>query len=384
MRSESSRSRALWLLVLSYAGFVSLGLPDTVLGAAWPAMRAALGLPVDAAGAAVLVTTAGVVVSSTSSWRVRVRWGTAAVLVSSTVLAALALFGSAAAPSFAFVLLAAAVAGLGGGAIDACLNDYVAKHHSARHMNWLHASWGVGAATAPAVVSAVLAIGASWRLAYAILGAVELVLVAAFWATRHYWRSDAVDSASARAAQAPSAWPRRASVLMFYFYGGLEAGAGLWASTLLTETRGTSRAFAGAAVAVYWGALCAGRFVAGARADAWDPARVLRVSVSVALLAVIGLAIPNTPPWFVVATLAALGFALAAVYPLTMHDTPRRFGAEDGSRLVGYQVAAASLGVATLPWAIGAIAAATALSGLPALLCVLAAAVVWLEHARRS
>lgn len=383
MRSASHR-RGLWLLALSYAGFVSLGLPDTVLGAAWPAMRATLGLPVDAAGAALLVTTGGVVLSSMGSWRARVRWGTAAVLVGSTALAALALFGSAAAPSFAFVLVAAGVAGLGGGAIDACLNDYVAKHHSARHMNWLHASWGVGAAIAPAVVSTVLAAGASWRLAYAILGTLELALVAAFWITRHSWSSDGVAAASSQPAHAPSAWPRRASVLMFYFYGGFEAGAGLWASSLLTETRGTSRAFAGAAVAVYWGSLCVGRFVIGARADVWQPARVLRVSVAAGLVAAVALAIPGTPPWFVVASLAALGFALAAVYPLAMHDTPRRFGADDGSRLVGYQVAAASLGVATLPWATGAIAAATSLAGLPALLCLIAACVVWLEHARRT
>ena len=384
MRAETSRVTGVWLLVLSYAGFISLGLPDTVLGAAWPAVRSDFRLPVDAAGAAMLVTTGGVVLSSTLSSRVRVRWGTSAVLVGSTALAAIALFGNAAAPSFTIMLLAALVAGLGGGAIDACLNDYVARNHSARHMNWLHACWGVGASIAPAVVSTVLAAGASWRLAYALLGAVELLLVFAFWATRGSWRSEP-ESAShgASSSAAGSSWPRRASVLMFFCYGGLESGAGLWAATLLTETRGSSRAFAGAAVAVYWGALCAGRFIIGARADAWEPTRVLRWSAAAVLGATVAFAIPNTPPWFMVGALGALGIALASIYPLTMHDTPRRFGAAQGARLVGYQVAAASLGIASLPWLIGAIAVATTLSALPVLLCVLAVGVTFLERARR-
>ncbi|HEU4408499.1 MAG TPA: MFS transporter [Polyangiaceae bacterium] len=390
MQPDSSRPNAVlgrrraWLLLLSYAGFVSLGLPDTVLGAAWPAVRTDLGLRVDTAGSVVLVTTAGVVLSSMLSGRVRGRWGTAAVLVASTLLAALGLLTSAAAPSFAYLLLAAVSAGLGGGAIDACLNDYVARHHSARHMSWLHASWGIGASLAPAVVSGVLASGASWRVAYGSLGAVESLLALAFWATRRSWGGDAAgaEAHAGPAAGAGSRWPQRASVLLFFCYGGLEAGVGLWAATLLTETRGTSRALAGGAVALYWGALCAGRFVIGARADAWGPARVLRVSARAAPGCAVLLAAPGTPTWLWVAALACLGASLASIYPLTMHDTPRRFGPE-GARLVGYQVAATSLGVASLPWLIGAIAASVGLAMLPVLLCALAVCVTWLERERR-
>jgi len=375
------------LLWLSYAGFISLGLPDTVLGAAWPALRRELGLPLDAAGAALLVTTGGVVLSSTASGWLRARIGTGAVLAGSTALAALALLGSGLAPSWSVLLIAAACAGLGGGAIDACLNDYVARHHSARHMNWLHACWGVGAAIAPTVVAFVLANGHSWRAAYLALGAVEALLALSFVATWPLWRAPgpaAISGAGHEERVDPPPRARRAAVAMFYCYGGLEAGAGLWAASLLVSTRGASLASAGAAVGMYWGALCVGRFVIGAWADRLGPERVLRSAVWFALVAVIAFALPGTPGWFMRGALMLLGFSLAPIYPLAMHDTPHRFPGPAGARLVGHQVAAASLGIASLPWLLGAIAARVSLLWLPVLLCLIASALVALERARRS
>jgi fucose permease len=374
------------LLWLSYVGFVSLGLPDTVLGAAWPAMRHELGLPLDAAGAAVLVTTLGVVSSSMASPRLRLRIGAGAVLSGSTILAALALVGSGLAPSWHALLLAAAVAGLGGGAIDATLNDHVARHHSARHMNWLHACWGVGASIAPSIVAFFLARGQSWRTAYLALGAIEALLALSFIATRSLWRDDgvaAVSSDELQPALMPSPSAAHASVAMFYCYGGLEAGTGLWAASLLAGTRDLSLASSGAAVGLYWGALCAGRFVIGAWADKLGPMRVLAGTVWFALAAVLALSLPATPAWFVIIALAALGFALAPIYPLAMHDTPRRFAGMLGARLVGRQVAATAIGVSTLPWLLGVIAARVSLEWLPPLLVVLAVAVIALERARR-
>jgi fucose permease len=383
----SDGKRASLLLALSYVGFVSLGLPDTVLGAAWPAVRDELGLAVDAAGPICLVTMGGVVLSSIASGRLRRRLGNGTVLIASTVLAAAALFTNARAPRYAFMLLAGALAGLGGGAIDACLNDFMARRYSARHMNWLHACWGVGASLAPAIVSAVLARGGSWRSAYAAIGCIELTLVLSFVATRRFWSDDLpLTAAQATVAASETALGSRAyaSVLMFFAYGGLEAGAGLWMASYLIETRGMSRALAGAAVAVYWGALCAGRFLIGARADAWGPSRVLAVSAWAAGGATIALAIPHTPTWFAELALASLGVSLSPIYPLTMHDTPHRFGPQHGARLVGYQVAATALGVASLPWLIGVLSATFSLTIVPSALCVLAVSVVGLETLRRS
>jgi fucose permease len=370
-------------LLLSYIGFVSLGLPDTVLGAAWPAIRADFGLPLDAAGEAVLLTTGGIVLSSTVSSRVRARFGTVAVLVGSTVLASLALALAAAAPRWAMFLAAALIAGLGGGAIDATLNDFVARRHSARQMNWLHACWGVGATVTPILVAALLASGRSWRAPYEILAVVEVALSLAFVATHRLWR----DEAPLRETMSPAAvgGPRSAmwaSVAMFLFYGGVEAGTGLWATSLLTLTRGASAAEAGALVGLYWGALTVGRFVLGAVADALGPARLLRMTIRTAVGAAAALALPGTPISFVGAALAVLGFALAPVYPLTMHDTATRFGAA-GVRLVGYQVAAASVGIATLPWLVGKIGARSSVLLIPLLLLLMAVIAAILEVARR-
>jgi fucose permease len=375
------------LLFLSYVGFVSLGLPDTVLGAACPAMRAEFGLPLDAAGAAVLVTTGGVVLSSTASGWLRTHVSAGLVLSGSTILAAFALIASGLAPRWSLLLMAAGCAGLGGGAIDATLNDHVARHHSARHMNWLHACWGVGASIAPNVVAFELGRGQSWRAAYLGLGVVEAVLALSFVATRALWGNEvpAADGGGSAAATSPPC-PRAAlaSVAMFYCYGGLEAGTGLWAASLLAETRHASLAAAGAAVGFYWGSLCAGRFVVGVWADRVGPSRILTASVWAALVAVAVLAWPGTPAWFVVSALGALGFALAPIYPLAMHDTPRRFSGPAGGRLVGRQVAATAVGVASLPWLIGAIAQRMTLAWLPALLVILAVAVIALERARRD
>jgi len=371
------------LLRLSYLGFVSLGLPDTVLGASWPALRAELGLPLDDAGALLLVTTCGVVLSSSASGWLRQRSGTGFVLVGSTFLAASALLGTSLASHGWQLLAAAFVAGLGGGAIDASLNDHVARNYPARQLSWLHACWGVGAAIAPLVVATVLASGASWRWAYGGLALAEALLALSFLRTAPLWRASGGAPAAAHdVATSAGWWPRSASVLSFYFYGGLEASAGLWTTSLLTGTRGTTKAAAGAAVALFWASLTVGRILIGVRADAIGPARVLRVTSWLALLSTVLLALPGTPAWFLTLGLIGLGLSLAPIYPLAMHDTPTRFGPAWGARLVGYQVAAASLGVATLPWLLGAIAGRTALTWLPALFVVLASMLVSLQWAR--
>ena len=371
-------------LALSYVGFVSLGLPDTVLGAAWPAIRADLGLPLQAAGSAVLLTTAGVVVSSAGSGRLRGRLGTAPELVGSTVLAAAALGLDAVAPTWSVFLLAALVAGLGAGAIDAALNHLVATRYSARHMNWLHACWGVGASLTPMLVAWLLKRGLSWRRPYAILAGVELLLALAFVANRRSWGEPAAAGASASPSRLVG--PRGAmlaSVAMFACYGGVEAGIGLWATSLLTITRGASPAVAGALVAGYWAALTIGRFVLGAFANRLGPLRLLRFAVRGVVVVLGALAIPGTPAWVVGGALALLGFALAPVYPLAMHDTANRFGAS-GARLVGYQVGACSLGVAVIPWAVGVLGARLSPLAIPPALMVLAVVVVALEMRRRA
>jgi fucose permease len=355
-----------------------------VLGAAWPALRAELGFALDAAGLVLLVTTAGVVASSVSSSWLRARWGTGFVLVASTLLAASALAMMALAQHWLVIVASALIAGLGGGAIDASLNDYVARHYEARHLTWLHAFWGVGAAGAPLIVAAVLASGSSWRWAYGVLALVEVLLSLSFVRTAKLWTglADARARVEDPKERGGVRWPMVASILLFYFYCGLEAGTGLWAASYLVATRAVPTPQAGAIVALYWGALTFGRIAIGLRADAIGPARVLRFACGSAFIACALLAVQATPAWFAALALVLLGLSLAPIYPLAMHDTPSRFPGSWGVRLVGYQVAAGSLGVATLPWLLGAWAERTSLSTLPVLLSVLASSLLLLQHAR--
>ncbi len=388
------------LLVLSYVGFVSLGLPDSLLGAAWPAIRAELGLPLDAAGAAVLVATAGVVLSSVTSGRLLARVGTGTVLAASALLAGLALVGYAVAPSWGAMLAAAALAGCSGGAVDAALNGFVARHFSARHMSFLHASWGIGATAGPLTLAAALRQGASWRTAYGLVAAVELALALVFLLTLPRWRAAARAAAAGEgaggggAAGAPPGPLRatpamRASVLLFLVYGGLEAAAGLWGASLLVATKGATAPVAGAVMSLYWGALTVGRILAGAlggRGGAGERGgdrTVMRASVA-ALGAAAVLCVPGLPLAGAAGALAGLGLALAPIYPAAMHETPRRFGAAAAVHLVGYQVAAASLGIALLPWLVGAIARRTSLHEVPPLLAGLALLMVAAARGRAA
>lgn len=388
--SAEARRRAGVLLALSYVGFVSLGLPDGVLGAAWPAMRQELGLPLDGAGQIVVVATLGTVLSSLLSGRMLGRLQTGTVLALSTVLAAAALWLFGRAPSWAGILVAAVLAGLGGGAVDAALNGFVARHYSVRHMNWLHGCWGIGATIAPMTMAAALGSGRSWRSAYLLLFLIEATLALAFVLARPLWRTAAAapevapEDVPAAANGRPLTRAMRANVLFFFVYTGVEAGAGLWGASLLVATRGASLATAGAVVSLYWGMLTAGRFLLGAVAARIGPARLLSACGWTALAALLVASVPGTPLPVVAVALATLGLALAPVYPLLMHDTPRRFGAAAARYLVGYQVAAASVGIATLPWLVGFIAQRTSVLVIPPLLALLAGALVLLDRARRS
>jgi fucose permease len=369
------------LLLLSYLGFVSLGLPDSILGAAWPLIRVDLGRPLDAAGPLVLLATCGTVVSSALSGRLLARASTAAVLVASTSFAALALLGFALAPSWWFMLAAALLAGLGGGAIDAALNGFVARHYDVRHMNWLHGCWGIGATLGPVILTVTLSAQGSWRAAYGILAAVEALMVIAFVITASRWPGPAPIPAEGDKGRGLT-MAMLARVIFFYVYGGIEAGAGLWAASFLIESKGVSPTAASAAVGGYWAGLMVGRFVLGALTARIGHQRLVRFSVRGALVALVLLMLPGAAPSVAVVALLMLGFALAAIYPSVMHETPQRFGDVVARRLVGYQIAGGGLGIATIPWLLGWIARQSSLMVIPTALTGLGLLLVVLEANR--
>jgi fucose permease len=378
------------LLVLSYVGFISLGLPDSIFGAAWPAVQRELALPLAWGGHITLLSTAGVVLSSGASGHLLGRQPIGRVLAASTALAAIALLLYARARGWPVFLGAALLAGCGGGAIDAALNRFVATHYSARHMTWLHGCWGVGATLGPLTVASTLALHHSWRSAYLAIALVELALALAFMATVRRWNEGvaapvALEAHPSAAAPPPGrsvaeASAMRAGVAFFFVYCGIEASVGLWGASLLTTTRGASVSLAGGAVSVYWGMLMLGRFVLGAVAQRLGTGRLLTACCVGALVALLAMSVPGTSVAWVSAAFALLGFALAPIYPLLMHETPRRFEPATARVMVGYQVAAGGVGIALVPWVMGLLAERSSLLAVPPALCLLALVLLLLRR----
>jgi fucose permease len=275
------------------------------------------------------------------------------VLVVSTLLVAAGAATTALAPRWGVAVAAAGLAGLGGGAIDAAVNAHAAGHFRPGQVAWLHASWGVGAALGPLLMTAVLAGGLSWRWGYGILAAAVAVLALAFARTRGLWEA-ARPTRSGPGRQMPMAASLRegsvhVNVLLFFLHTGVEGTAGQWAYTVFTESRGMPATAAGLAVGAYWGGLTAGRIVSGAVAHRVAPARVLRFALWTA------------PAWGLLAASAALGllgFTLGPVFPLLIAATPSRVGEGHVHNAVGFQVAAASLGATAVPSLAGVIARA--------------------------
>jgi fucose permease len=372
-RSDTARRRTGLLIGLSYAAFVSLGLPDGLTGVGWPSIRQSFGLPIDALGAMLVLFTAGYLTSSTLSGRLLDRLGVGMLLVLSCVFTAASLLVYGIAPAWWLLVGFALISGLGAGAIDAGLNTYAAGHFDARTVNWLHACFGVGSAAGPIIMTSVLASGHSWRLGYLIVGCAQLGLASCFALTRASWLAGPADaspapvrSAPARATlRLPAAW---LGIALFFVYTGIEVSAGQWMFSLLTEARGVSTAVAGTCVSMYWASLTAGRVLFGIIAPRVALERALFLCmVAIALGA--ALVWVNAAAWATFAGFGLMGLCLAPVFPSLISTTPRRIGAEHVANAVGFQVAAAALGGGAMPGLVGVAAQRLSLEVLgPALL----------------
>jgi fucose permease len=363
-KDASMRAPTTLLLLLSYLAFVSLGLPDTVLGVAWPSLRERFGLSQAALGAVLGANVSGYFLSGLVAGRLVVRLGVGRLLAASSGLVALGLVGYATAPRWSLFFPVGAVIGLGSGAIDAALNSHAARHFPARHLNWLHACWGLGATVGPALMTAAIAHGPGYQAGYATLCAVLGAMALAFLATRRSWGADGADPVAAEAAgpaHDPGAWAalRRGRVWLqiavFFLYTGLESSAGQWCFTVMREGRGLGVEEAGSWTAGYWASLTAGRIVLGFVIDWSGPDRLLRVAtagaVAGAALFALGAGLAGR------LGLLLLGASLAPVYPTLMSRTPARLGHAATPHTVGFQVSAATLGAAVLPGAVGLLAA---------------------------
>jgi fucose permease len=350
-------------LLLAFAGFVALGLANSLLGVAWPTMRETFGMPIDALGLLLIGNTGGYMLASASSGRLIARLSIGGVLALSCGIAAASLAGIGAAPAWAVLAALSITAGMGGGAVDAGLNAYAAEHFSPRAMNWLHACFGIGATLGPAVMTAVLAGGLGWRAGFWVVGAVQLALAACFVSTRALWRDSSAPAAHtpahamggaplATTLRLPLAW---LGMLLFFVYSGAEITIGQWVYSLLTEARAVPAAQAGAWISLYWGSLTAGRILFGAVVQRVSPVALLRWCMAGAAIGA-ALIWRTGADWVTVGGLALLGFALAPQFPLLISATPRYLGPRHATNGVGFQVAAASLGGALLPGLVGILA----------------------------
>ena len=367
--------RAFGLTGVAFLAFVSLGLPDGVLGVAWPSMSGALGLGLGELGGLLVMAMVGYLVSAVASGTLVARIGVGGLLLVSSVVMVASSLGYALAPNRAVALVAALLAGLGGGAIDAGVNAYAARRFPARQVTWLHACYGIGATLGPLLITAVMTSGRSWRLGYVALAIALGAMTLAFARTRSAWDTPAsgedaraiADSPGATLGEALGRVPVWLNSALFFVYTGLEVTAGQWMFSVFTETRGIDVGAAGLAVSAYWASLTLGRVAFGALAAHHAPVRLLRVSLIICPAA--ALAIWWAPqPLIGFAALAALGFTFGPIYPLLVTLTPERVGRRYVTQAVSVQVALAYLGTAALPGAAGVLAVMFGLVIIPAFL----------------
>lgn len=378
------------LLTIIYLAFISLGLPDGVLGVAWTAMQRDLNQPLAAVGLLTITLTLSSGLSTVVSGRVLAKLGTGPVVMISGFLTGLALLGFAYSPGFSWLWLLCVPLGLGAGAVDAGLNYFVAAHYSSRHMNWLHGCWGIGATLGPFIMGAALA-SQGWKSGYQTIASLQLALAVVLLLSLSLWsRENAkppaeVHSAAQQARLKPvSITATWLAPLGFLLYVAAEAGTGLWAASILVNSRGTSTASAGWWVAMFFGAITAGRFGVGLVANRLGNRRLIRLGILTAVAGGGVFAIPALPAPLSLLGLVVMGLGCAPIYPSMMHETARRFPAHLSAKVIGRQVGLSYLGSAGVPAACGLLAAYAGLPMvMPALVLVLLALLLVTERLNR-
>lgn len=368
----------LGLVLLAYVAFISLGLPDGLLGVAWPSIRAGFGLPLDALGALLVATTAGYLTSSFYSGRAMARLGVGGLLAASCATTALALIGYTLVPAWGFMVALGLAAGLGAGAIDAGINTYIAAHFGAGFMQWLHASFGIGITLGPIIMTVAVSSFGAWRLGYLVVGGAQLVLAACFALTIPLWRQAPAAATPERrlteydtplldTLRRPAAW---LSFLMFFLYVGSEITLGAWAYTLLTESRGIAPAAAGLWAGSYWGTFTLGRILAGLYTRRVGVHTLIRGSLGLALVGA-GLLWWNPGDAVSLVGVALTGLAIAPIFPGLVSGTSGRVGARHSANTIGMQIGAGGVGGAALPALAGILARRVSLEVIPVYLVAL-------------
>lgn len=361
------------LLALIYLAFISLGLPDSLLGAGWPVMHGELGVPVSYMGIVSMVISGGTIVSSLMSDRLTRKFGARVVTVISVFLTAGALFGFSFSDRFWMLILFAVPYGLGAGAIDAALNNYIALHYSARHMNWLHCFWGVGTIVSPFIMSYALT-SSTWNDGYRIVGYIQLGIAALLLVTLPVWRihkkTEVTEQKSIGLLGALKIKGVPLILIGFFAYCAAEATAMQWASTYFVEVKHISEEQAAQFASLFYIGITAGRFLSGFVSGRIGDRRMIVIGACVLTAGIILLVIPADVPALALAGFVIIGLGCAPVYPAIIHSTPANFGTENSGAIIGIQMASAYVGSTFVPPLFGLIANRTDFAILPVYLFV--------------
>ena len=361
------------LLIIIYLSFISLGLPDSLLGAAWPTMYPQLAVPVSYAGIISLIIAAGTVVSSLQSDRLTRRFGTGRVTAFSVATTAVALFGFSVSSRFWQLCLWAIPYGLGAGSVDASLNNYVALHYKSKHMSWLHCMWGVGASAGPYIMGFVMTHGGSWSGGYRSIALIQIVLTAILFCSLPLWkgRPQVTDDAGNQVEAKPLSLRQVLNIrgvkqvlVCFFCYCALEQTTGLWASSYLTLHKGVSPETAAGFASMFFLGITAGRALSGFLTMRLSDVQMIRLGQGLIGGGIVIMLLPLGAA----ASLAGfviIGLGCAPVYPCIIHSTPAHFGADKSQAIIGIQMACAYVGTCLMPPLFGLIANHIGVSLLP-------------------
>ena len=350
------------LLPIIYLAFISLGLPDSLLGSAWPSMYPLLGVPVSYAGILSMIISFGTIVSSLNSDRLTRALGAGKVTAISVGMTAAALFGFSISTQFWMLCLWAVPYGLGAGSVDAALNNYVALHYESRHMSWLHCMWGIGTMVSPMVMGRVLAGGGPWTAGYRYIALFQIALTAVLFLSLPLWQKRTGETAEGGTApqalslgqvfRLPGA---KEVMLCFFCYCALETTAGLWASSYLTLTRGVAADTAASFASLFYIGITAGRAACGFLTLKLSDTQMIRLGQGVLAVGVAALLVPG-PQLLALAGLVLVGVGCAPIYPSIIHATPDHFGADRSQAVIGIQMASAYVGNLVMPPLFGLLA----------------------------
>lgn len=367
------------LLAIIYLAFISLGLPDALLGAAWPSMYPQFDVPVSYAGIISMIIALGTVVSSLQSDRLTKKLGTGKVTALSVCMTAMALFGFAASHSFGMLCLWAIPYGLGAGSVDASLNNYVALHYESRHMSWLHCMWGVGASAGPYIMGYALTAGWGWNSGYYIIAVLQIVLTAILLCSLPLWKqrpAEVLQDGKVQNIKALSIREvlqlagAREILVCFFCYCALEQTTGLWASSYLTLHKGVSADTAATFASMFYLGITVGRALSGFLTMKLNDVQMIRLGEVTIGIGVLVMLLPFGQS-LSLAGLILIGLGCAPVYPCVIHSTPAHFGADKSQAIIGIQMACAYVGTCLMPPVFGLIANHITVALLPVYLLII-------------